>query len=311
MSVPNPNQNASAVDDNGQKSIIFKDSLGNPVAVSPENPLPTTSAWWAESGSAVSTGNSTEVELTIGQTFTGAWEDVLQYSEVIVSVHATENSAVDGLVIQWSSNGTEVHGTDEFTITQNSGKTFSFPCQNRYVRVLYTNNGATQSSFDLQVLLKKYASKGSSHRLKDNLNMEDDAIVTKSMIAGFSTAWGGAIVNVKVNPSGSLQVGGEIAITNIAWNKVNPATEEKQDVLIALNEMTTYLKWVLSSLQMPRNADPSNNADQVSVINTITANVSAITTLTNLQQFNGEQAHLMSVASEINAWANMQRSTIS
>lgn len=40
MSVPNPNQNASAVDDNGQKSIIFKDSLGNPVAVSPENPFP-------------------------------------------------------------------------------------------------------------------------------------------------------------------------------------------------------------------------------------------------------------------------------
>ena len=62
---------------------------------------------------------------------------------------------------------------------------------------------------------------------------------------------------------------------------------------------------------MPRNADPANNADQVSVINTINANVATITTLTNLQQLNGEQAHLMSVASEINAWANMQRSTIS
>lgn len=75
--------------------------------------------------------------------------------------------------------------------------------------------------------------------------------------------------------------------------------------------MTAFLHCAIATLQMPRNADPANNADQVSVINTINANVSAITTLTNLQQFNGEQAHLMSVASEINAWANMQRSTIS
>lgn len=89
---------------------------------------------------------------------------------------------------------------------------------------------------------------------------------------------------------------------------INPATSENQEILIALTEMNIYLKNVLSTLQMPRNADPANNADQVSVINTINANV---TTLTNLQQFNGEQAHLMSVASEINAWANTQRLTIS
>lgn len=180
MWVPNTDPSVCAVDDNGQKSIIFKDALGNPVAVSPENPLP-----MQAQGAGAPAG--------------------------------LKNIAGDQI------------------------------------------NPATEEK-------------------------QDSAIALLAAIETNTQGGGGA-------------VGG--------------ATEAKQDVLIALNEMTTYLKWVLSSLQMPRNADPANNADQVSVINTITANVSAITTLTNLQQFNGEQAHLMSVASEINAWANMQRSTIS
>lgn len=95
------------------------------------------------------------------------------------------------------------------------------------------------------------------------------------------------------------------------------ATEEKQEMLISLSEMTVLLKSILTSLQMPRNADPSNNADQVVVIGTVPVSLASLptlanlTTLANLQQLNGEQAHLMSVASEINAWANAQRSTIS
>lgn len=40
MWLPNTDPSVCAVDDNGQKSIIFKDALGNPIAVSPENPFP-------------------------------------------------------------------------------------------------------------------------------------------------------------------------------------------------------------------------------------------------------------------------------
>ena len=138
--------------------------------------------------SKISTLNSTEQELAIGGVFTGEWEDITQYSEAIVSIYATENSAADGLVVQWSSNGSVVHGSDVFTITAASGKTFSFPCQNKYMRIVYTNNGVTQTNFDLQTVLKVRASKGSSHRLKDDLVEEDDAIVTKSLIAGKSSA---------------------------------------------------------------------------------------------------------------------------
>lgn len=74
------------------------------------------------------------------------------------------------------------------------------------MRIRYTNDGTAQSVFNLEVLLKRFSSKGSSHRLKDNLNEEDDAIVTKTLIAGRTTAGGGEIINVKVNPSGALTV---------------------------------------------------------------------------------------------------------
>jgi hypothetical protein len=95
---------------------------------------------------------------------------------------------------------------DLFSILAAAGKTFSFPCNRRFVRVRYVNGAADQTTFDLQTSLKRYASKGSSHRLADTLSQQDDAIVTKSLVAGKTTAAGGAIVDVKVNPSGALTV---------------------------------------------------------------------------------------------------------
>lgn len=154
--------------------------------------------------------NSTTTPLGINGVFTGAWEDTLDFSEVSVSVYTDKSSITDGLDIQWSMDGVTVHAHDTFTISATSGKQFTFPCNPRYVRVVYTNDGVAQTYFVLQTMLKRYASKGSSHRLKDALQQEDDGIVTKSLIAGFTTAGGGTLVDVKVNPSGALQVGGTL-----------------------------------------------------------------------------------------------------
>lgn len=60
-----------------------------------------------------------------------------------------------------------------------------------------------------------------------------------------------------------------LGIKNAAGNTINPATEEKQDMIVSLSEMTVLLKSILLSIQIPRNADPTNNADQVMVLNTV------------------------------------------
>lgn len=164
----------------------------------------------------VCTNNSTNIPLGINGVFTGDWQDTLDYSEVIVSIYTDKNSVTNGLAIYWSADGITIHGDDFFTISASSGKTFSFPCQNRYVKVVYTNDGVAQTYFVLQTLLKRFASKGSSHRLKDQQSQEDDAILTKSAIVGLSSSGGGTVVDVKVNPSGSLQVGGTVDINSSA-----------------------------------------------------------------------------------------------
>lgn len=155
--------------------------------------------------------NSTNVPLAGNATFTGEWQDTLDYSEVIVSVVANVASATDGLVIEWSSAGVTKEEDDVFTVPAANGKTWSFPCNRRFVRVVYTNGATAQTTFNMQTLLKRFASKGSSHRLADSLNAQDDAIVTKTLVAGKTTAGGGAIVDVKVNPSGALTVDASIS----------------------------------------------------------------------------------------------------
>lgn len=85
---------------------------------------------------------------------------------------------------------------------------------------------------------------------------------------------------------------------------------DKNNPLPTENEMTVLLKEILATLQMPRNADTTNNADRVNVINTVATTVSSIATLTTLSQFNWYQAHQAMVANEINAWYNWPRSRI-
>jgi len=93
-------------------------------------------------------------------------------------------------------------------------------------------------------------------------------------------------------------------LNNSSGVAINPATEEWQ-------EMTTLLKSILWALQYSRNADMTNNADRVTVVNTVATTVSSISTLTNLQQMNGVQSELIPRMMEYSAWNINVRSTIS
>lgn len=148
--------------------------------------------------------NSTSTPLGSNATFTGSWQNTLDYTEVIVSVNADKNSATDGLVVQWSALGSNVDETDVFSIYANNGKTFSFPCNRQYVRLVYTNGSVAQGLFNLSTYLKRFASKGSSHRIQDNIVGQDDAILTKSVMTGLDP--NGDFVNVTTTNDGHQQM---------------------------------------------------------------------------------------------------------
>jgi len=149
--------------------------------------------------------NSTVVELAGGATFTGnAWQDCLNYGTIVVSVFADQNSATNGMVVQWSADGTNIMDTDVFTISANVGKTFSFGTASRYIRVVYINGATPQGSFILQTMLKPGYTKPSSHRLEDNLNGQDDAELVKAILAARTP--GGTYLNIDCTTGGNLKV---------------------------------------------------------------------------------------------------------
>jgi hypothetical protein len=130
----------------------------------------------------VSTDNSTTDLLLAGATFTGVWENITNFGVIVITLKASHVSAADGLMVEFSNDGTNVISDDVFTVPANIGKTYSFQAAAQYFRVKYTNSGTDQTSFALQIVLKPYYVKPSSHRIQDNIIDDDDGELTLSVL---------------------------------------------------------------------------------------------------------------------------------
>lgn len=148
--------------------------------------------------------NTSILTLGAGIEFTGGWEDNIDFGTIIVGIKADQNSAVDGLMIEWSSDGVTVHDLDTYTIYANIGKTFSFQPVRRYFRVRYINGGTIQGSFNLETTMRRYYIKPSSHRIQDQIVSEDDAELMKSVITGIRDD--GIFDNVGIDNGKNLRV---------------------------------------------------------------------------------------------------------
>jgi len=147
--------------------------------------------------------NTTTTAISASTTFTGEWQDTLDYASIIIGIIADQDSATDGLEVQWSADGVTKVQDDVFTLSANSGKVFTFTPANRYMRVVYTNGAVNQGSFNLQTIFKKVGVKGSSHRVQDSIVGEDDAELVKAVL---SAAVNGTFVNITATTSGNLRV---------------------------------------------------------------------------------------------------------
>jgi hypothetical protein len=132
--------------------------------------------------SGVSTVNSTNVLLDADETFTGEWEDVLGYSTIALMVHVMEDSATNGLEVQFSSDGINVDDNDRYSIPVNSGSQFSFGVLGQYFRVKYTNGSTPQTEFRLSTMYHITSIKPSSHRIDDTISGENDAELSKAVL---------------------------------------------------------------------------------------------------------------------------------
>ena len=155
----------------------------------------------------IDSNNSTTTPLGAGATFTGIGTDVSAYNSVTIQLFADQDSAADGMSFQFSPDGTNWDEQNDYNLEVSISGTrrFQFPVTAQYFRVVYTNGGVAQTAFRVQTILHTSDVLTSIHRLDTGLTNDRSVTVTKSVIAGETSAGGGAFVNVKVAPSGALE----------------------------------------------------------------------------------------------------------
>lgn len=166
----------------------------------------------------VDAGNSTTSPLGANGVFTGASFDAKDFATLCISVKSDHSSAVNGISVQYSPDGTNWDHTHTYTyITGTNGLSYNLPLEMRYIRIVYTNGAVAQTSFRLQTLLRRTEVPPSVYTLEQGLDDYTVASPTKSVIYGKTTGGGGGYVAVKVNPSGALttEVSGSVSVTNL------------------------------------------------------------------------------------------------
>lgn len=136
--------------------------------------------------------NSSQTALAGGAVFTGVWEDVKDYAEVVVSVATDQASATNGLVLQGSSNQTDIDSSDAYTCTGvgTFSKTFKVGPGWQWVRLVYTNGATPNTVFRLQTIFKLSRTRPSSVKMADNRSVENDFEESASYQGVFNgTAW--------------------------------------------------------------------------------------------------------------------------
>lgn len=153
----------------------------------------------------VDSGNSTVTPLAGGATFTGSAFEILNYGIIFVSVYSDVASATDGLVIEQSIDGANWDHSDEYTIQAGRAKNFAVNPHAEYLRVSYTNGGTAQTVFRLQTIAKGN-SRGSSHRIQDDITTDDDSTLVKAILSADS---GDGLTFKNVNLQHPLPVDGD------------------------------------------------------------------------------------------------------
>lgn len=164
--------------------------------------------------SVIDANNTTTTPLGIDEVYTGTATDCTGYSNITNTIYADKDSAASGMQFQFCSDSSFGANTDTHSFTldfsESPVRRFQFPVTARYFRIKYTNGGTGQGAFNIQNILHRGNVLTSIHRVGNNLTTDRSAQLVKSVIAGETTAGGGAMINVKVNPSGTLETNAEI-----------------------------------------------------------------------------------------------------
>ena len=166
----------------------------------------------------IDTGNSTTTPLGANGSFVGSTYDTSICSSWSTTIFADQNSANNGLKIQWSDDaGSNWDFSDTQTYSSGAGTMITFGRKAGFVRLNYTNGTTPQGVFRVKSVCQPISVRQTRKFVGNPLLDQDTGQVVISALQGHTTAGGGGWVDVKVSPGGALtaDVTGSLAITNI------------------------------------------------------------------------------------------------
>lgn len=190
--------------DNEQRTYVDKD--GNTyvrvsaVTQSPDGTYPEIRS------TGVDPNNTTSTPLGSSGVFTGTATDVSGYTTVTTSIYTDQNSVVEGIQCQFSSDGVNWDDSNNFTKTGGVARRFEFPVTAKYYRIVYTNGTTAQTELRIQTILHTNSALTSIHRIGDNIDADRSATLTKATMLGRNQDNPNEYIDALVSPQRGLVV---------------------------------------------------------------------------------------------------------
>lgn len=150
--------------------------------------------------------NSTTTPLGIAGTFTGSFEDILDFSSITILVFA---DVAGTLYLDFSTDGTNTDHTETYTVTAN-GLNIVAMAEGRYIKARYVNGGTGQTTFRLQLIYRKSILISEILPVDTALVGTMDSLITRAVIAGKKP--NGDYTNVQTTTAGNLKVSVEESV---------------------------------------------------------------------------------------------------
>ncbi len=133
----------------------------------------------------ISAANSSTTLLGASEAFQGTFVDVTNYTSVTVSVSSDAASLTDGIHLEWSMDGVNVHQHQHFTFTGPSttdGISIHSTTRLTFFRIRYENGFTPQTTFVLETLLRKGTPSGTVSPIGTTTTSDADAETSKALL---------------------------------------------------------------------------------------------------------------------------------
>lgn len=148
--------------------------------------------------------------------FTGSATDVMGYTQIVLSAFSDQNSAVGGVIAQFSMDGQnwdeQVSGS---YVAGGNADTMMIPARGRFYRAIYMNAASAQATFRLQTILRTLPGFGDIIEMNDTPTISNHAQLVRAQLIGKQTAGpnSGTFTDVRVNAAGNLATSNTAVVT--------------------------------------------------------------------------------------------------